>query len=197
MAEVVLTILMILLVPLGLVLIAIILLQESKSGGLSGAFGGSGESLLGARAGRELSRWTMWGTTVFVVVLIAVGILCNVRQRHGALLGAKPSAEETAEPGQEVPVTLPDAGTEIPVPEAGTETPVTAPEAGTETPAPAPAAEAPAPAPAPETPAPEAPAEAPAPAPAPETPAPEAPEEAPAPAPAETGTPAPAPAEGQ
>ena len=118
MAEVVLTILMILLVPLGLFLIAVILLQESKSGGLSGAFGGSGESLLGARAGRELSRWTMWGTTVFVVVLITIGILCTVRQRHGALLGAKSAAEETAEPGKEAPATLPDAGTETPAPEA-------------------------------------------------------------------------------
>ena len=38
----VLTILTIFLVPLGLFLILVILLQESKSGGLSGAFGGGG-----------------------------------------------------------------------------------------------------------------------------------------------------------
>ena len=96
MTEVILTILMILLVPLGLFLIAIILLQESKSGGLSSAFGGSGESILGARAGRELSRWTMWGTLVFTVVLIAVGILCNIRQRHDALLAEKGLALDQA-----------------------------------------------------------------------------------------------------
>ena len=135
MTEVILTILMILLVPLGLFLIAIILLQESKSGGLSSAFGGSGESILGARAGRELSRWTMWGTLVFTVVLIAVGILCNIRQRHGALLGAKPGAEAPAEPGKAVPGTIHDADTQEPAPEADTEKPVTAPEADTEAPA--------------------------------------------------------------
>ena len=176
MTEVILTILMILLVPLGLFLIAIILLQESKSGGLSSAFGGSGESILGARAGRELSRWTMWGTLVFTVVLIAVGILCNIRQRHGALLGAKPGAEAPAEPGKAVPGTIHDADTQEPAPEADTEKPVTAPEADTEAPA------------APDT-AP-APAEAATPPPAPA--APDA-----APAPAEAGTPPPAPAEGQ
>ncbi len=170
MGEVILTILMILLVPLGLFLIAVILLQESKSGGLSGAFGGSGESLLGARAGRELSRWTMWGTTVFVVVLIAIGILCNIHQRHGALLGATPTAEEKAEAGKEAPVTVPGAGTETPAPEAGTEMPVTTPEPGAEIPVPAP--ETPAPTPAAETPAPAPAAETPAPAPAAETPAP-------------------------
>lgn len=105
MIDIILIALMILLLPLGLFLIGIILIQESKSGGLSGAFGGGGgQSLLGARAGRELSRWTTYGTVIFCVLLLIIGILCNYQANQEMNKGGDgndaANQEAGAEPGE-------------------------------------------------------------------------------------------------
>ncbi len=103
--ETILVLLMILLVPIGLFLIGIILIQESKSGGLSGAFGGGGggESLLGAGASKGLSKVTAYGATLFMVLLIIIGILCKAKERGtGDTAGTKPgpAVEQEEQPGE-------------------------------------------------------------------------------------------------
>ena len=53
-------------------LIALILIQPSKSGGMGAAFGGIGESVFGGKAGSHLTKTTVIMTTVFFVVALAL-----------------------------------------------------------------------------------------------------------------------------
>ena len=55
-----------------LLLIALILIQPSKSGGMGAAFGGIGESVFGGKAGSHLTKTTVILTTVFFVVALAL-----------------------------------------------------------------------------------------------------------------------------
>ncbi len=62
-------------------LIALILMQRSKSEGLGTAFGGGmGESLFGSRAGNVLSKMTVILGIVFLVNTLILGILYTARE---------------------------------------------------------------------------------------------------------------------
>ena len=52
---------------ISLLLIALILIQPSKSGGMGAAFGGVGESAFGGKAGSHLTKTTVVMTTIFFV----------------------------------------------------------------------------------------------------------------------------------
>jgi preprotein translocase subunit SecG len=52
-----------------LLLILVVLLQEPKGGGLSGAFGGAGAETFGVQTG-SVNRFTSWLATVFIVLAI-------------------------------------------------------------------------------------------------------------------------------
>ncbi len=135
MVNLILTLLMILVLPIILFLIGLILVQESKSGGLSGAFGGGGaNTLLGAKAGRELSRMTSYGTVFLGVILIMIGILCNLQSKESATDSPKdPTAEEkslTEMPDKDI-----EAGTGTDATSDGSAPEGAAPEASGENPA--------------------------------------------------------------
>jgi preprotein translocase subunit SecG len=60
-----------------ILLIALILVQQSKGGGFGGAFGGLGESILGAQAGSHLTRLTVILSSIFFVLVLAVAVLVS------------------------------------------------------------------------------------------------------------------------
>ena len=72
------TILNTLVVILAVLLIALILVQPSKSGGGFGsAFGGLGESVFGAQAMSHLSKLTVWCMSIFFVLTLASAIVAG------------------------------------------------------------------------------------------------------------------------
>ena len=110
------TILNTLVVILAVLLIALILVQPTKSGGGFGsAFGGLGESVFGAQAMSHLSRLTVWCISIFFVLTLASAIVAShirpsesnsVLDKNGApkTSGAAPVAdgdqgEKTVTPG--------------------------------------------------------------------------------------------------
>ena len=125
-----------------ILLILLVLIQKSKSGGgLGGAFGGGmGESILGSRAGNVLTKATTILGTAFAVISLSLGLLIVKTDTRFAKL-ADDAYDPTANPSATAPGGTTPANT--PTPPAGT-TPANTPTP----PAPAPPAPAP-PAPAP------------------------------------------------
>ncbi len=75
-------------VIVALVLIALILVQQSKSGGgLGTTFGGGGaDTLFGAHAGSHLSRLTVIFGLIFLVVTLALAVLVAHRPKQESLI---------------------------------------------------------------------------------------------------------------
>ena len=110
------TILNTLVVILAVLLIALILVQPSKSGGGFGsAFGGLGESVFGAQAMSHLSKLTVWCISIFFVLTLASAIVAGHMQSADtsvveedssiALLGSEaeqPAAEAAADAAKSV-----------------------------------------------------------------------------------------------
>lgn len=71
-----------LVVVISLLLIGIILVQPSKSGGLGATFGGIGESVFGAQAGSHLTRATVIMTAIFFLLTLILASLIG----HGVKL---------------------------------------------------------------------------------------------------------------
>ncbi len=92
----------------GLLLIAIILVQESKDGGLGGAFGGGGSNVFGAGMQRGLAKITAILAIVFTVCVYAMGAMENMGRSRSAAesdedttaveSGAAPGASEADKP---------------------------------------------------------------------------------------------------
>ena len=61
-----------------LLLIALILIQPSKSGGMGAAFGGIGESVFGGKAGSHLTKSTVVLTAVFFVIALILAALIGL-----------------------------------------------------------------------------------------------------------------------
>lgn len=64
------TILYVMIIVVALLLIGLILIQPSKSGGMGAAFGGIGESVFGGKAGSHLTKSTVIMTTVFFLIAL-------------------------------------------------------------------------------------------------------------------------------
>ena len=80
-----------------LLLIALILLQPSKSGGMGAAFGGIGESVFGGKAGSHLTKSTVVLTAVFfIVALILAAVIGFGSGRDGDALQEKLAAKADA-----------------------------------------------------------------------------------------------------
>ena len=112
------TILNTLVVILAVLLIALILVQPSKSGGGFGsAFGGLGESVFGAQAMSHLSKLTVWCISIFFILTLASAIIAGHMRTADtsvvegessiAMAGETEPAETVAEPAKPE-----DAGTE-------------------------------------------------------------------------------------
>ena len=69
-------------VVVSLLLIGIILIQPSKSGGMGAAFGGVGESVFGGKAGSHLTKATVVMTAIFFVIALVLAALIG----HGVKL---------------------------------------------------------------------------------------------------------------
>ncbi|MCQ2352062.1 MAG: preprotein translocase subunit SecG [Victivallaceae bacterium] len=70
-----------------LLLIGLILIQPSKSGGMGATFGGIGESAFGGKAGSHLTRATVWMTAIFLALSLVLAVLIGrgVGQKKSAL----------------------------------------------------------------------------------------------------------------
>ena len=81
-----------------LLLIAVVLMQASQGGGLSGTFGGNAASsvLGGQNAGNVLSRITTWLATLFLVLAVIISVLSGPTDESTASL-VKRAAENRPE----------------------------------------------------------------------------------------------------
>lgn len=80
---------------LSLLVIGIILIQPSKSGGMGAAFGGIGESVFGAQAGSHLTKATVIMTGVFFLLALILASLIGHGYRDDQLrLRRDPSARK-------------------------------------------------------------------------------------------------------
>lgn len=89
-------------------LIALILIQPSKSGGMGAAFGGIGESVFGGKAGSHLTKTTVVVTTIFFVIALVLaafigrGLGDSSNSGVDKLLGAEAPAQ-TEVPAEKTP----------------------------------------------------------------------------------------------
>jgi len=97
------TILNTLVVILAVLLIALILVQPSKSGGGFGsAFGGLGESVFGAQAMSHLSKLTVWCITIFFILTLASAIVAgHMRTADSSVIEGESSIAMSASSGEE------------------------------------------------------------------------------------------------
>ena len=81
-------------------LICLVLVQPSKSGGMGAAFGGIGQSVFGAQAGSHLTKLTVVFITVFFVLTLALAFLVGhksgIEDDPGARLSAIAAEQEAA-----------------------------------------------------------------------------------------------------
>ena len=98
------TILNTLVVILAVLLIALILVQPSKSGGGFGsAFGGLGESVFGAQAMSHLSKLTVWCISIFFVLTLASAIVAGHMQTADSSVVEEESSIALAGSAEEQP----------------------------------------------------------------------------------------------
>ncbi len=86
-----------LVVVVALLLIGLILIQPSKSGGLGATFGGIGESVFGAQAGSHLTKATVVLTAVFFLfTLLLATLIGHGANRSEAISGVDAALQQTA-----------------------------------------------------------------------------------------------------
>ena len=82
-------------VIVSLVLIAVILLQAGKGGGLSESFGGASQQLFGTKSSTFLNRATSVCAILFLVTCLSLGALSG-RGRRSLLERVKPEVQKEA-----------------------------------------------------------------------------------------------------
>ena len=85
-----------------LLLIAVVLMQASQGGGLSGTFGGNAASsvLGGQNAGNVLSRITTWLATLFLTLAVIISVLSGPSDTESTSL-----VKQAAENRPDIPTT--------------------------------------------------------------------------------------------
>ena len=109
--NILITILTVFDVLISLLIIALVLVQQSKSGGgLGTTFGGGGsDSLFGAHASSQLSRLTVVFASIFLIVTLALAILAAHRPKEqsaselNSMLSSIAAKQQVAKPVQAVP----------------------------------------------------------------------------------------------
>lgn len=91
---------------IALIIIALVLVQQSKEGALGSSFGGVGESVFGAEAGGHLAKLTVIFSVLFLSITLALAIIIGHRAKPASLLD-KNTAIEKASP-KDAPATLAD-----------------------------------------------------------------------------------------
>ncbi len=80
------------------VLIAVILLQAGRGGGMADAFGGTAQSVLGTRGAAFLTRATTISAIVFMLTSLGLAIL-SAQQGHSLMEGVRvPKSSPTSQP---------------------------------------------------------------------------------------------------
>ena len=89
-------------------LIFFVLIQSSKGGGLSGAFGGGAETLFGySDANKKIRKFTTWCAIAFMVTSLTLGILPAQR-------GSQSSSFTSELPITQAPQNVPGSAPEMP-----------------------------------------------------------------------------------
>ncbi len=70
-----------LVIIVALLLIGLVLIQQSKGGGFGGSFGGVGESVFGAHASSHLTKLTVILTTSFFILTLLLAVIVGHRSR--------------------------------------------------------------------------------------------------------------------
>lgn len=131
------TILVTLLIIDSIILIAAILLQAGKGGGLAASFGGvtsSADAILGTRqAGNLLTKVSWWGGGIFLGLAFVLSLVSTNTNAPRSILDQTFTA-----PAPAAPATTPQPGASVlpitPVPEGGAATEPTSPAPATKTP---------------------------------------------------------------
>ncbi|UDQ97385.1 preprotein translocase subunit SecG [Lentisphaerota bacterium WC36G] len=79
---------------IALMIIGLVLVQPSKSGGFGGSFGGIGEAVFGAHAVSHLSKLTVIFISLFFILIFALSLL-NSKKNDGSKLAESQSNIET------------------------------------------------------------------------------------------------------
>lgn len=88
-----------LVVVVALLLIGLILIQPSKSGGLGATFGGIGESVFGAQAGSHLTKATVFLTAIFFLFTLFLATLIGhgANQANSSISGVNDALKQTSQ----------------------------------------------------------------------------------------------------
>jgi preprotein translocase subunit SecG len=94
-------------VVIALLLIGLVLIQQSKGGGFGGAFGGLGESVFGAHAGSHLTKLTVILTASFFILTLILAVIVGHRgkERSVAEINADLKATSVVEKSVTTPAT--------------------------------------------------------------------------------------------
>ncbi|OGV54788.1 MAG: preprotein translocase subunit SecG [Lentisphaerae bacterium GWF2_44_16] len=94
--EVLTIVLYTLVVIVAILLIGLVLIQQSKGGGFGSAFGGVGESVFGAHAGSHLTKLTVILTTFFFVLILTLAIITGHRDKPKSIVETETNVKSTA-----------------------------------------------------------------------------------------------------
>lgn len=83
-----------LIVIIAFVLVILILIQPSKSGGLGAAFGGAGENVFGAHALDHVSKFTVWLIAIFFALTLALTVISAHSSPDSLMDDAESDTEE-------------------------------------------------------------------------------------------------------
>lgn len=87
-----------LIVIIAFVLVILILIQPSKSGGLGAAFGGAGENVFGAHAMDHASKLTVWLIAIFFALTLALTVISAHSSPDSLMEDAESENTEEAQP---------------------------------------------------------------------------------------------------
>lgn len=93
--NVVIIVLYTLIVIVSVLLIGLVLIQQSKGGGFGTAFGGVGESVFGAHAGTHLTKLTVILVSIFFVIALTLAILTGHREKPQSIVEKELSASSS------------------------------------------------------------------------------------------------------
>lgn len=90
-------VLYVLVIMVALLLIGVVLIQQSKGGGFGSAFGGAGEAVFGAKAGSHLSKLTVILAAMFFALTMALVVITSHRDKQSAVSIVKAADNATVQ----------------------------------------------------------------------------------------------------
>jgi preprotein translocase subunit SecG len=117
-------------VVIALLLICLILVQQSKDSGFGSAFGGLGESVFGAQTGSHLAKLTVVFASLFLILTLALAIITGHRKAPKSIveLEAAKTEAKASVPAKNEKVDVPAAQVDKiaePLPEKSKTVPLT------------------------------------------------------------------------